>query len=148
MWVAMSKIYKAKRDAIFTTFFVVMIILCASISVLAEIFLDSAMRHIIPVILGIVAFFMIILYVRVWYEVDDKNVTIVFGYIRFEIKKSDIINAEKINRLTKNFSLAKRCIELSFGKNERRKFNKVYISPKLEDEFLNELNLRGKSNES
>lgn len=144
----MSKVYRVKRDAIFTTFLVVIIILCVSISVLAEVFLDSAMRHIIPAILGIVAFLMIILYVRVWYEVDDKNVTIVFGFIRFEIKRRDIINAERINRLTKNFSLAKRCIKLSFGKNERRKFNKVYISPKLENEFLNELNFGGKSNES
>ncbi len=144
----MRKVYKPKRDFCYTSLFAVGLVLCASISVLSEIFLDSTMRHIIPVILGLLAVLVTLLFVRVKYIVDENYCTIIFGFITFKFKKKDIIFIKQVNKLTKSFSLSKKCLLLSFGKDDTKKFNKIYLSPKDENGFLKEFSVGGEASES
>lgn len=144
----MSNVFKPRRDFCYTLLFVLGLVFCVSIAVLSEVFLEGIMRHIIPVILGIVAIFMVLLFVRVKYIVDEKYCTIIFGFITFKFKKKDIVFIKEVNKLTKSFSLSKKCLLLSFGKDETKKFNKIYISPKDEKGFLNEFSVGGGANES
>lgn len=144
----MSNVFKPRRDFCYTLLFALGLVFCVSISVLSEVFLGGIMRHIIPVILGLVAIFMILLFVRVKYIVDENYCTIIFGFITFKFKKKDVVFIKEVNKLTKSFSLSKKCLLLSFGKDETKKFNKIYLSPKDENGFLNEFSVGGGANES
>ena len=139
VWTGMKKVFYAKRSPFYVVGYITIISIIVLVLVCSEAFIVGAMRHIIPAILGLVAVLVSVFYFRLYYEISENYLTIVFGFLKIEIIKSDIVKIEEVKKITKSFALSSKCLCLYYGKSTTRKFNKFYVSPKNENEFIIEL---------
>lgn len=135
----MKKVFYPKRDAFYISAYIIIMLVIITIMVFSELFISGIMRHIMLVIMGIVGVILSVFYFRLKYVVSDSFLTIIFGFLKIDIKKSDILNIEKVKKVTKSFALSRECICIYYGKSQYRKYNKFYLSPKNTEDFINEI---------
>lgn len=134
----MSKVFYPRRDAFYIIVYIFIMLSIIAIMVLSELLIESIMRHIMLVIIGVVGVILSVFYFRLKYIVSDNFLTIIFGLLKIDIKKSDVMSIEKTKKITKSFALSRESICVYYGKSQYRKYNKFYISPKNTEEFINE----------
>lgn len=135
----MKKVFYPKRDAFYISAYIVIMLVIVAIMVLAELLIEGTMRHIMLVIMGVVGVILSVFYFRLKYIVSDRFLTIIFGFLKIDIKKSDILNIEKVKKITKSFALSRECICIYYGKSQYRKYNKFYLSPRNTEDFISEI---------
>ena len=138
VWFGMNKVFYPKRDAFFISAYIITMLIVIAIMILSELFVKGVLRHIILVIISIAGSILTVFYFRLRYIITDDYLTVIFGFIKIDIKKSDIINIEMVKRITKSFALSRNCICVYYGKSQYRKYNKFYLSPKNTEEFIKE----------
>lgn len=139
MWFGMKKVFYPKRDAFYISAYIVIMLAIIAIMVLAELLIEGTMRHIMLVIMGIAGVILSVFYFRLKYIVSDSFLTIIFGFLKIDIKKSDILNIEKVKKITKSFALSRECLCIYYGKSQYRKYNKFYLSPRNTEDFISEI---------
>lgn len=135
----MKKVFYPKRDAFYISAYIIVMLVIITIMVFSELFISGIMRHIMLVIMGIVGVILSVFYFRLKYVVSDSFLTIIFGFLKIDIKKSDILNIEKVKKVTKSFALSRECICIYYGKSQYRKYNKFYLSSKNTEDFISEI---------
>lgn len=135
----MKKVFYPKRDAFYISAYIVIMLVIIAIMVLAELLIEGTMRHIMLVIMGIAGVILSVFYFRLKYIVSDSFLTIIFGFLKIDIKKSDILNIEKVKKITKSFALSRECLCIYYGKSQYRKYNKFYLSPRNTEDFISEI---------
>ncbi len=135
----MKKVFYPKRDAFYISAYIVIMLAIIAIMVLAELLIEGTMRHIMLVIMGIAGVILSVFYFRLKYIVSDSFLTIIFGFLKIDIKKSDILNIEKVKKITKSFALSRECLCIYYGKSQYRKYNKFYLSPRNTEDFISEI---------
>lgn len=139
MWFGMKKVFYPKRDAFYISAYIIIVLVIITIMVLAELLIEGTMRHIMLVIMGIAGVILSVFYFRLKYIVSDSFLTIIFGFLKIDIKKSDILNIEKVKKVTKSFALSRECLCIYYGKSQYRKYNKFYLSPRNTEDFISEI---------
>lgn len=139
MWFGMKKVFYPKRDAFYISAYIIIVLVIITIMVLAELLIVGTMRHIMLVIMGIAGVILSVFYFRLKYVVSDSFLTIIFGFLKIDIKKSDILNIEKVKKITKSFALSRECLCIYYGKSQYRKYNKFYLSPRNTEDFISEI---------
>lgn len=134
----MSKVFYPRRDAFYIIVYIFIMLSIIAIMVLSELLIEGIMRHIMLVIIGVVGVILSVFYFRLKYIISDNFLTIIFGFLKIDIKKSDVMSIEKTKKITKSFALSRESICVYYGKSQYRKYNKFYISPKNTEEFINE----------
>ncbi len=135
----MKKVFYPKRDAFYISAYIIIVLVIITIMVLAELLIVGTMRHIMLVIMGIAGVILSVFYFRLKYVVSDSFLTIIFGFFKIDIKKSDILNIEKVKKITKSFALSRECLCIYYGKSQYRKYNKFYLSPRNTEDFISEI---------
>lgn len=135
----MKKVFYPKRDAFYISAYIIIVLVIITIMVLAELLIEGTMRHIMLVIMGIAGVILSVFYFRLKYVVSDSFLTIIFGFLKIDIKKSDILNIEKVKKVTKGFALSRECLCIYYGKSQYRKYNKFYLSPRNTEDFISEI---------
>lgn len=135
----MKKVFYPKRDAFYISAYIIIVLVIITIIVLAELLIEGTMRHIMLVIMGIAGVILSVFYFRLKYIVSDSFLTIIFGFSKIDIKKSDILNIEKVKKVTKSFALSRECLCIYYGKSQYRKYNKFYLSPRNTEDFISEI---------
>lgn len=135
----MKKVFYPKRDAFYIRAYIIIMLVIIAIMVLAELLIEGTMRHIMLVIMGIAGVILSVFYFRLKYIVSDSFLTIIFGFLKIDIKKSDILNIEKVKKITKSFALSRECLCIYYGKSQYRKYNKFYLSPRNTEDFISEI---------
>lgn len=135
----MKKVFYPKRDAFYISAYIFIMLVIIAIMVLAELLIEGTMRHIMLVIMGIVGVILSVFYFRLKYIVSDSFLTIIFGFLKIDIKKSDILNIEKVKKVTKSFALSRECLCIYYGKSQYRKYNKFYLLPRNTEDFISEI---------
>lgn len=135
----MKKVFYPKRDAFYISAYIIIVLVIIAIMVLAELLIEGTMRHIMLVIMGIAGVILSVFYFRLKYIVSDSFLTIIFGFLKIDIKKSDILNIEKVKKITKSFALSRECLCIYYGKSQYRKYNKFYLSPRNTEDFISEI---------
>ena len=135
----MKKVFYPKRDAFYISAYIIIVLVIITIMGLAELLIEGTMRHIMLVIMGIAGVILSVFYFRLKYVVSDSFLTIIFGFLKIDIKKSDILNIEKVKKVTKGFALSRECLCIYYGKSQYRKYNKFYLSPRNTEDFISEI---------
>ena len=76
------------------------------------------------------------------YKFEDEYLLISSGPIKLKLNYSLILNVKEVQNLRMSFASSYKRLEVSFGANRDSAWNRVYISPVNQDEFLEELKKR------
>ena len=74
------------------------------------------------------------------YTLSDESLVVRMAFIKFDIKYDRILRVSKVKTFESSCATALRCVEIKFGSRESSKHNRIYISPKNEEEFVQLLN--------
>ena len=82
------------------------------------------------------------------YKFEDEYLLISSGPIKMKLNYSLILHTKEVKNLKMSFASSYSRLELSFGADRDSAWNKIYISPKDQNAFLDELKKRCKNLEN
>ncbi len=128
--------FKAKRDLIYYSLYLFNLVLGFGI-IIGLLLLDvNFMAILISVLLGVEIILISILFYNCYYIINQNEIKLIIGFVSLNVKLCDIQSLTICKNLVFSFALARNRIELSWGKNRNKKRNRVYVSPKNSEEFV------------
>ena len=128
--------FQAKRDLIYYSLYCFNLLLGFSV-IIGLLVLDvNFMAIFISLMIGVEIVLISILFFNCYYIIDERAIKLVIGFVTLNLRLCDIQSVTNCKNLVFSFALARNRIELCWGKNKNKKRNKVYVSPKNFEEFV------------
>ena len=142
--------FKANRDLIYVLLYLANLVIgiCLIVGLLS---IDiNFMSILITILLGSEIILLSIMFLNCYYIVDNNKIKAVIGFVSLDIRIKDIKKISICKNMTFSFALSRRRIELLWGNNKRKNRNKIYVSPKNYEKFIELIELKnsGVSNEN
>lgn len=137
--------FKTKHDWYFTLLIVTMFVLVLSVIIAYGITFGT--NTLFYFMLCCYLVFMIVyfdLYFWCFYVLEEDGIAITMGLLNFKIKYDSIKKIEKVKNLKFSFATSHDRVLLSYG-NEKKKWAKVFVSPKMQETFIEEMKNRCKN---
>ena len=137
--------FKTKHDWYFTLVIVTMFVLLLAVIIAYGITFGTDTLFYVMICVYF-AFLLLYFDFYFWcfYVLEEDGIAITMGFLNFKIKYNSIKNIEEVRNLKFSFATSHDRVLLSYG-DEKKKWTKVFVSPKNKQEFINEIKQRCKS---
>lgn len=128
--------FRARVDAIYICIYLLNLLVGAICGILLFSIDINFMVILFSVLLGIEIVIVSFMIVNCYYIIEESTLKLVIGFVSLTIKIRDIREIKFSKNMAFSFALARQRIELKLGDSDRKKFNRVYISPKDSENFI------------